>query len=235
MKNETLHTQEDIIKMLDSLLRPAEPFWNEFYANREKDVPFFENVPDENLVSYIQKAGFKRKSTGTWMWSGRNAIYLANEGFDVTAVDLSIEGINWAKERALAKGVEIEFICDSIFNLEVQNEFDFVYDSGCLHHIPPHRRVNYVDLIKNALKSGGYFGLTCFAAGDLDERNGSEITDWDVYRGWSLQGGLAYSEEKLREIFKGFEVIEIRKMEQIEQPNTMFGESFLWTALFKKK
>ena len=82
------------------------------------------------------------------MWSGRNAIYLANEGFDVTAVDLSIEGIKWAKERALAKGIEIEFICDLIFNLEVQNEFDFVYDSGCLHHIPPHRRINYVDLIK---------------------------------------------------------------------------------------
>lgn len=40
MKNETLHTQEDIIKMLDSLLRPAEPFWNEFYANREKMFRF---------------------------------------------------------------------------------------------------------------------------------------------------------------------------------------------------
>ena len=40
MKNETLRTQEDILKMLDSLLRPAEPFWNEFYTNREKDVPF---------------------------------------------------------------------------------------------------------------------------------------------------------------------------------------------------
>ncbi len=52
-----------------------------------------------------------------------------------------------------------------------------------------------MDLIKNALKSDGYFGLTCFAAGDLDERNGSEITDWDVYRGWSLQGGLAYSKD----------------------------------------
>ncbi len=41
MKNETLHTQEDIIKMLDSLLRPAEPFWNEFYANREKRCSVF--------------------------------------------------------------------------------------------------------------------------------------------------------------------------------------------------
>ncbi|PIE93700.1 SAM-dependent methyltransferase [Bacillus fungorum] len=217
--------------MLDSLLRPAEPFWNEFYMNRKKDVPFFENVPDENLVSYIQK---KRVSKGKVLelgcGPGRNAIYLANEGFDVTAVDVSIEGINWAKERALAKG-----ICDSIFNLEGQNEYDFAYDSGCLHHIPPHRRMNYIELIDKSLKSGGYFGLTCFAVGDLDERNGSEITDGDVYRGWSLQGGLAYSEEKLREIFKEFEVIEIRKMKQIEQPNTMFGESFLWTALFKKK
>lgn len=42
MKSETLHTQEDILKMLDSLLRPAVPFWNEFYTNREKDVPFLQ-------------------------------------------------------------------------------------------------------------------------------------------------------------------------------------------------
>ena len=117
----------------------------------EKRCSVFENVPDENLVSYIQKSGFQKEKYWNLDVVRRNAIYLANEGFDVTAVDLSIEGINWAKERALAKGVEIEFICDSIFNLEVQNEFDFVYDSGCLHHIPPHRRVNYVDLIKNAL------------------------------------------------------------------------------------
>ncbi|MED2398362.1 SAM-dependent methyltransferase, partial [Bacillus thuringiensis] len=29
--------------------------------------------------------------------------------------------------------------------------------------------------------------------------------------------------------------IETRRMKQIKQPNEMFGESFLWTALFKKK
>ncbi len=36
----------------------------------KKDVPFFENVPDENLVSYIQKReSFKREGIRTWMWS----------------------------------------------------------------------------------------------------------------------------------------------------------------------
>ncbi len=130
---------------------------------KKKDVPFFENIPDENLVSYIKKERVsKGKVLELGCGPGRNAIYLATQGFDVTAVDLSVEGINWAKERALEKGIGIHFICNSIFNLEVQNEFDFVYDSGCLHHIPPHRRINYVDLIKNSLKSGGYFGLACF-------------------------------------------------------------------------
>lgn len=84
---------------------------------------------------------------------GRNAIYLASEGFDVTAVDLSVEGINWAKERALEKGIEIHFICESIFNLDAQMNL-ILYTIRCLHHIPPHRRMNYVDLIKNSLKSG---------------------------------------------------------------------------------
>ncbi|EJS54832.1 hypothetical protein ICG_03094 [Bacillus cereus BAG1X1-3] len=81
MKNETLHKQEDIIKMLDSFLRPAEPFWNEFYANREKDVPFFANVPDENLVSYIQKESVsKGKVLELGCGPGRNAIYPALTG-----------------------------------------------------------------------------------------------------------------------------------------------------------
>lgn len=39
--------------MFDLLLRFVELFWNEFYENREKDVLFFENVLDENLVFYI--------------------------------------------------------------------------------------------------------------------------------------------------------------------------------------
>ncbi len=65
---------------------------------------FFENVPDENLVSYIQKREFlKGKVLELGCGPGRNAIYLANEGFDVTAVDLSVEGINWAKRKGIGK------------------------------------------------------------------------------------------------------------------------------------
>ncbi|MFH7422911.1 hypothetical protein RA276_30660, partial [Pseudomonas syringae pv. tagetis] len=45
---------EDLKQMLDCSLRESETFWNEFYSNRERNIPFFENKPDENLVSYFK-------------------------------------------------------------------------------------------------------------------------------------------------------------------------------------
>lgn len=51
--SETITTYEDLLNMLDSLLREPTAFWNDFYEDREKGVPFFENFPDENLVTYF--------------------------------------------------------------------------------------------------------------------------------------------------------------------------------------
>nr|WP_240418195.1 hypothetical protein [Paenibacillus periandrae] len=67
------------------------------------------------------------------------------------------------------------------------------------------------------------------------EGYGAEISDWEVYRQKSLKGGLAYTEKKLRQIFADFEVVEFRRMNRIVQPAASFGESFLWTVLFRLK
>ncbi|MEC0091477.1 hypothetical protein [Paenibacillus macquariensis] len=47
---------------------------------------------------------------------------------------------------------------------------------------------------------------------------------------------MAYSEEKLRSILSAhFELIEIRYMKEQEQDNELFGQSFLWASLWRKK
>lgn len=66
------------------------------------------------------------------------------------------------------------------------------------------------------------------------ELGGSDITDWEVYRRRSLNGGLGFKPEKLRTIFDSFEEVEIRKMRQADRSEDVFGVSALWTALFKK-
>ncbi|MEH7459965.1 SAM-dependent methyltransferase [Bacillus pseudomycoides] len=232
---ETISSYEDLMNMLDSLLREPTQFWDDFYFNREKGIPFFTNKPDENLVNYFEK---KLLNSGKVLelgcGPGRNAIYFAEKGCLVDAVDLSQESIQWATERAKEKNVNINFICSNIFDLQIEEgTYDIVYDSGCFHHIAPHRRMSYINLVKKALKPGGYFAITCFVQGG--ELGGADITDWEVYKLQSLKGGLGFTDEKLRVIFRDFSEVEIRRMKEIKQSNKVFGVSGLWTALFMKK
>jgi len=233
--DETISSYDDVLEMLDSLLREPTTFWNDFYTDREKGIPFFANKPDENLVNYFGKELLHSgRALELGCGPGRNAIYLTQKGCTVDAVDLSEQSLQWAAERAKEKKLTINFIHNNIFDINVKDEtYDIVYDSGCFHHIAPHRRMDYINLIQGALKSGGHFAITCFV--QSGELGGADISDWEVYRLRSLNGGLGFTEEKLRVIFQDFEEIEIRKMKQVEQSDEVFGIAGLWTALFRKK
>lgn len=232
---ETIYSYDDLLRMLDHFLKEESLFnWDNFYSDRDRKIPFLENLPDENLVEYFET---EKISSGNVLelgcGPGRNALYLAGNGFFVDAVDQSEEGLNWAKERAIEQNFQVNFINKNIFDLNIdEGTYDLVYDSGCFHHIPPHRRMNYIDLVMKALKPGGYFGLTCFVEGG--ELGGSDISDWEVYRGKSMRGGLGFTKEKLLAIFHDFNAVEIRKMRDMSSGDTLFGTSALMAALFKK-
>jgi cyclopropane fatty-acyl-phospholipid synthase-like methyltransferase len=232
--SEVILNNEDVLKMLDSLLREPTTFWDGFYTNREKKVPFFKDLPDENLVQYFEKGLLKPgKVLELGCGPGRNAFYFAKQGCEVDAVDLSKEALKWGEERALEKKLNINFIFKNIFQLDFEEySYDVVYDSGCFHHIAPHRRISYLDLLHRTLKDNGLFALTCFVAGGC--LGGSELTDWEVYRRRSLEGGLGYTEEMLQTVFRDFELIEMRPMRVLENDTSLFGMPDLLTALFRK-
>lgn len=231
--NETIHNYNELMLMLDELLREPTRFWNEFYSDRKKPVPFFENAPDENLVSYLEEDMIsKGKALELGCGPGRNAVYLAEKGWEVDAVDLSETSLQWAKERAQENKVDVNFIKENIFDLDVEaGSYDLVYDSGCFHHIAPHRRMCYLNLVRKALKQEGRFAVTCFVKGG--KFGGAEMTDWEVYREKSLKGGLGFTEETLKKIFHQFQPVQIRKMRETKASESVFGVPDLWTALFR--
>lgn len=223
---------EHVYDMLDSLLRDEGAFWNSFYEDRNKKIPFFVDAPDENLVNYIERGWIKPgRVLELGCGPGRNAIFLAQQGFEVDAVDLSNEGLEWARERAAEKDVHVNFMQGSIFKVELPiHKYDVIYDSGCFHHIPPHRRVSYLHLLNSCLTDGGHFAITCFDA----EGMGLNIPDMDVYKERTMKGGLGYTFDRLREVFSEFEEVELRKMREITQPADTFGVPFLNAGLFKR-
>ncbi|WP_030566630.1 class I SAM-dependent methyltransferase [Streptomyces aureocirculatus] len=238
--NRNIRTVDDVLKLLDGLFAPgadrwtadAANWWDGFYADRSKPVPFFVAKPDESLASYLTRGLVEPgRALDLGCGPGRNALHLAAHGFAVDAVDVSPGALSWAGERARDAGADIRFHLGDAFALGpdvLDGPYDLVYDSGCFHHLPPHRRISYLALLERVLAPGGHFALTCFAAGSM----GSELPDADFYRASGLQGGLAYTPESLRAIFADLTEVELRRMHDEPSGSAHFGEPFLWTALF---
>ncbi|MYT13080.1 2-polyprenyl-3-methyl-5-hydroxy-6-metoxy-1,4-benzoquinol methylase [Streptomyces sp. SceaMP-e96] len=240
--DRNIRTVEDVLRLLDGLFAPeadrwtsgAASWWDGFYADRDRAVPFFVAKPDENLVSYLERGLIAPgRALDLGCGPGRNAVHLASLGFEVDAVDLSPAAVAWAEERAREAGAEIGFHCGDAFSLAgtaLGGPYDLIHDSGCFHHLPPHRRISYLALLDRVLAPGGHLALTCFAAGEM----GSELPDGDFYRQSGLHGGLAYTPESLRRIFSDLTEVELRRMHDEPPESPSFGEPFLWTALFRR-
>ncbi|MFF8790143.1 class I SAM-dependent methyltransferase [Streptomyces sp. NPDC015125] len=240
--DRSIRTVEDVLKLLDGLFAPeadrwtveGASWWDNFYSDRSRPVPFFVAKPDENLVSYLERGLIgPGRALDLGCGPGRNALHLASAGFAVDAVDLSPAAIAWAKDRAHEVGADVRFLCGDAFTLAdtaLTGPYDLIYDSGCFHHLPPHRRISYLALLDRALAPGGHLALTCFAAGGM----GSELGDTDFYRQSGLHGGLAYTSESLRRIFSGLSEVELRRMHDEGPESPCFGEPFLWTALLRR-
>jgi 2-polyprenyl-3-methyl-5-hydroxy-6-metoxy-1,4-benzoquinol methylase len=68
--------------------------------------------------------------------SGINAVWLAQQGFDVTGVDITPLAIEKARARAAASGVQVRFVEDDVLDLREKYEpFPFFFDRGCYHSV----------------------------------------------------------------------------------------------------
>lgn len=112
----------------------AHSWWHGFYADRSKPVPSFVPKPDEKLGSYLDRGLITPvRALDLGCGPGRNALHL---GFEVDAV---------ARERAHETTADVRFVCGDAFALPGTGlgcPYDLIYDSGCFHHLPPHRRVS---------------------------------------------------------------------------------------------
>ncbi len=224
---------EQTLSELDALLADRQgPWWDSFYADRDKPCPFFATDPDESLAQWIGQGLIRPgKALDVGCGNARNAIFLARRGFATEGVDYSRAAIDWAHERAAAAGARVALRCASVFELQLEPDgYDLIYDSGCFHHIAPHRRGSYVARIADALKPGGSFGLACFKP-----EGGSGYSDQQVYERRSMGGGLGYTERRLRDIWSGpLRIRVIRPMVGPGPGSALFGQPFLWALLAHK-
>lgn len=125
---------------------------NRLYATPEETR--FSTAPNAFLVATLRDLELKPgKALEVAMGQGRNAVYLATLGWDVTGVDLADEGLRVARENAAAAGTRIETVHASFDDFDYgENKWDlicFIYTDA------PVLDPNYIARIIMALKPGG--------------------------------------------------------------------------------
>ena len=93
---------------------------------------------------------------------GRNAVYLASLGYEVTGVDGSEVGLRKAVELATERGVSITTIHADLSTFEIEAEqWDGII--ACYCHVPSTIRIPLHRAVVRGLKSGGVFVLEAFS------------------------------------------------------------------------
>jgi SAM-dependent methyltransferase len=153
--------------------------WNDIFRRSVG----FERAPNRLLVEVA--AGLPRgRALDLMMGQGRNAVYLASAGWEVTGVDLSDEGVRLARAAAEAQGVALDAIVADVDRYDLgADRWDLIamiYAGADPRHL---------ERVRAALKPGGVFVLEYFAAGSATGDNLGGATAAGLaqsFAGWSL-------------------------------------------------
>ncbi|MEP7041352.1 MAG: class I SAM-dependent methyltransferase [Chloroflexota bacterium] len=94
---------------------------------------------------------------------GDNAIFLAQHGFTVTALDFAPSAIAKARRKARTAGAEVEFLVDDLTELRhVNGQFDLLVDYGTLDDLGGRHRDAYIREVLPLAAPESQFLLWCF-------------------------------------------------------------------------
>ena len=111
--------------------------WDSAY--RENRRPGWDTGrPSSDLRQAVESGTLKRcRAVEFGCGTGTNAIYLAQQGFDVTAIDLAPTALARAEEKARAEGVRVRWVLADVLAPPPLEPFDLVLRSGLLSRRPP--------------------------------------------------------------------------------------------------
>lgn len=184
--------------------------WNEKY---KADEYYYGTKPNDFLRLAVQglKPGARVLSVGEG--EGRNAVFLAKQGFKVTAVDASSVGRDKALLLAKSSGVELDYrVMDLNDGFEsLGGDWDAIVSIWC--HLPLTLRQEFYKWTPGALRAGGVFIFEGYTPKQLEFGTGGPkdvallCEPQDIHRELLAGGGTAVEFEVLqateREVHEG--------------------------------
>jgi SAM-dependent methyltransferase len=128
--------------------------WDGLY--QEGKLPWNTEKPSSELVRAVESGEVPRGSAlELGCGVGTNALYLAEQGFDVVAVDLSPTAISTAKDRAERSRLRVDFRVASLTDdPNLGGPYDFLFDRQVYHVIRKIDLDAYLRLLQSVSRPG---------------------------------------------------------------------------------
>jgi SAM-dependent methyltransferase len=192
--------------------------WNERYLN--EDLPWETGRVDSNLPEALDFLGIEPcRVLELGCGTGNNAIWLAKNGYDVVAVDVSEEAVEQATEKARANAVSVAFMCADILEGELpQGPYDLVFDRGCFHSFSSMtERLKVASSIATELADSGHW-LSLIGSADSQPRE--------------MGPPRLSAEEVARSVEESFEIVSLESTHfDSEQPEPPAA----WCCMMRKR
>lgn len=196
-------------------------FWNERYS---EDGLAYGETPNVFLTEVTEHIPSGGRVLVVGDGEGRNGVWLAQQGFDVTCVDYSPVAIEKIKQLAQKNNVSVNAVCADMTEWDwPRNEFDAVV--SIYVHFPPDVRAELHQKMVDSLKSGGKILMEAFNKGQLKYKSGGPPV---------LE--MLFSEEMLRKDFSSVDILEIEeKVVYLDEGKYHCGDGAVVRMIAQKK
>lgn len=166
--------------------------WNRWYQGEEYVFGTEANVFLQDMQKKLQPSG---KALAIAEGEGRNAVFLAESGMDVTMWELTEAGIEKAKKLADAKKVSVQTeVVDLEYANWLENQWDqIVFIFG---HFPEPLRRKTLKGVKAAVKPGGYFVSEVYSQYQISYKTGGPD-----------EASLMYKPEEFLDVFSDWRIL----------------------------
>lgn len=191
--------------------------WNDSY--RDGCLPWDTGRPSSELGRVIAEHAIRpSRALEIGCGTGTNSVWLAEQGFQITGIDVAPLAIEMAEQRAKAAGVQATFRVADVLQLpELGGPFDFFFDRGCYHAVRRTAAEQYAPAVARQLAAG--------ARGLILAGNAREPND---------PGPPVVTEEQIRdELGLAFKIVDLHEFRFDEAPGV--PARFLgWSCLVEK-
>lgn len=149
----------------------AQDFWSERYRAAGSDY-LFGTEPNRFLTSQAALIRPGQRALSVADGEGRNAVWLARQGLDVTAIDLSPVAIEKAEALAVRRGVAVDFALADAVGWTYPDEYFDLVAGIFIQFASPDERARLFAKMKDTLKPGGLIVLQGYTPRQLEYRTG---------------------------------------------------------------